>query len=592
MVFNGYPEKILRVNLTTSEINSEQIPEKWLDQYIGGKGLGAAYLYSELEEGVDALSPQNKLLFMLGPLVGIAPGCSRYCVTTKSPHTGTFLDSYSGGHFPAQLRFSLVDHAGIIFEGQAEEPVYLKVDNGNVKLHQASDLKGEKISRVCEYFEGYKVAAIGPAGENLVKYSTISSDEGSHHAGRGGAGAVMGSKNLKAVVVKGDKLEVPEVKDLRKTHLKRLADGEDTKWAREGGTPQIIDWTNETGTLPTRNWTKGSYEKTGSLNIDVVRENTKSRDACYLCPVSCGFNLKFKEGAFKGLETGWGPEYESIAMNGANTEIDDLSAVAKIADLCDELGMDTITTGNVLGWAMECSDKGLIDYDIDFGDYKKAIELVKKVANRDGIGDLLAEGTREAAKEYGEQAKEAAVQVKGLELPGYDPRGSFSMALAYATSDRGGCHMRAFSIGSDALGGDRDPYSTEGHAEAVIQLQNENALLWSLIACDTTGYTLDDSVDWLNSLRYEVDRGSLEKAGERIWNLTRLFNIREGFSRSEDSIPERLKQPLKRGGPADGNLITDEEFNRMLDEYYEMRGWRQDGRPTEGKIEELDLKDI
>ena len=585
--------KILRVNLSTKRIRSEEVPEEWLNQFIGGKGLGAIYLYNELKKGVKALSPENKLLFMWGPLTGLAPGCSRYCVVTKSPLTGAFLHSYSGGNFPSQLRFSLPDHLGIIFEGKAESSVYLKIDNGTAELRDASKLKGKNIDEVCHYFEDYEVATIGPAGENLVKFATISSDNGHHHAGRGGAGAVMGSKNLKAVVVRGKRPDVSqEVKNLQKEEVHRLATSEITMGPREGGTPRVVDMINKVGAFPTRNWTKGSFEHANKINLEAVKKNAKKRVTCYNCPIACGFDLEMTEGLYKGLKTGRGPEYETLGMIGANLEIGDLSAVAKIADLCNKLGMDTISMGNVIGWTMECSEKGLIDYKIKFGESQKAIELVEKIAYRKDIGDMLAEGVRYASDQVGREAKEAAVEIKGLELPAYEPRGSFSMGLAYATSDRGACHMRAWAIGGDVFG-DRDPYSIQkGHAEAVIQEQNLRSVIPdSLVACSFAGYTraIDKVIEWLNLLGYDLDAKDIELTGEQIWNLTRMFNVREGFCRNDDYLPRRMERPLKQGGPADGNFIPKGDFDKMLSWYYEIRGWNEDGKPSVQKLKKLNL---
>ncbi len=585
--------KILRVDLSTGKIRSEEVPEERLNQFVGGKGLGAAYLYRELKEGIQALSPQNKLLFMLGPLVGLAPGCSRYCVVTKSPLTRAFLHSYSGGDFPSQLKFSLPDHLGIILEGKAEAPVYLKVDNGTAELMDGSKLKGKKTDEVCDHFKDYKVAAIGPAGENLVKFATISNDNGHHHAGRGGAGAVMGSKNLKAVIVRGEKPEVSEeIRNLQKEERRRLITSGATKGPREGGTPRLVDMINEVGAFPSRNWTKGSFEHANKINLDMVKKEAKKRVSCYNCPIACGFDLKMTEGLYKGLETGKGPEYETLGMVGANLEISDLSGVAKIGDLCNKLGMDTISTGNVIGWTMECSEKGLINYEIKFGDCKKAVELVEKIAYREDIGDMLAEGTRYAGNQVGGEAKEAAVEVKGLEPPAYDPRGSFSMGLAYATSDRGACHMRVWAIGGDVFG-DRDPYSAEkGHAEAVIQQQNLRSLIPdSLVSCSFAGYTyaIDNVVKWLNVLGYDLHARDLELIGERIWNLTRMFNVREGFSRKDDFLPRRMGRPLKQGGPADGSFIPKGDLDKMLTWYYDIRAWDKDGTPSVKKLQELKL---
>jgi aldehyde:ferredoxin oxidoreductase len=586
-------DKLLKVDLTKKNVSTEKIPESWLKKFIGGKGLGAALLHEENKVDVNPLSEDNKLIFSWGPFLGLAPGASRYCVVTKSPLTGTFLDSYSGGHFPTYLRFNLPEYRAIVISGAASEPVTLQINKGEVKFKDAGRYWGKTTREMADVKEGFLEASIGPAGENLVKFATISSDGGKHHAGRGGAGAVMGSKNLKSVLVsKIDEPDtLPDLSELRGDQLKYLSSSDNTKWARDVGTIGTLDPMNEAGALPTGNWTKGRFEGAGDIDDEAVTAATANRESCYLCPVACGYNLKFAAGSENEWETHKGPEYETTVMNGSLPEIGNLEDVARIGNLCDSLGLDSISTGNVISWAMEVSEKNLIDYSIGFGDGEKAAELVKKVAGRDDLGDLLAEGTRYAGEKVGGEAREASVEVKGLELPSFEPRGSFSMALAYATSDRGACHQRAYPIGTDALGGDRDPYATEGHAAAVIPDQNLRSLTYSLITCDFTAYQLDQVKDWLTAFGYDLSGDELKTTGERIWNLTRLFNVREGFSREDDKLPERMKKPLEGDGPARGNSISEEEFQEMLDEYYSLRGWDEEGRPKKEKLFELDLED-
>jgi len=591
---------LLRVNLDEQTVETETVPEAYRDQFVSGKGLGAAMLLDEIEAGTDPLSPSNKMFFVFGPLTGHAPGTSRYGVVTKSPLTGAFVDSYSGGHFPSMVRFAMPSYLGIVFEGRADQPVSLRITDDDVTLESADHLWGSHDAReTAREFpdRNTKVAAIGPAGENQVKFATISSDEASHHAGRGGVGAVMGSKNLKAVVATGTKPDDSELQDLRIQHMQRLGSSDEVAWARTGGTQLIVDWTQEVGALPSRNWTRGQIPDVDDLNIDAFEPGHQRPDSCYNCPVACGHVTDFSEtelgGAFPDASVAWGPEYETIGMMGANTDITDVTGVTEMADRADRLGMDTISLGNAVSWLMEVSEKGLVDYDIEFGDAAAAAELVRKVAHREGIGDDLAEGTAAAAERLCDgapEAREAAVEVKGLELPAYDPRASFSMALAYATSDRGGCHQRAFPIGSDALGGPRDPYKTEGHAEVVVDQQNEGALSYSMVACDFTAYDYDRVAEWLNEFGYDVSVDDLETVGERAWNVVRLFNLREGFDREDDSLPERLKRPLESGGPADGNHLTDEAFTEMLDEYYELRGWNEEGVPTAETVERLGIE--
>jgi len=591
---------LLRVNLTERTTETEEISEEYRNKFISGKGLGAAMLLRELEPGTDPLSPENRMIFTFGPLTGHAPGTSRYGVVTKSPLTGAFVDSYSGGHFPSMFRFALPTYLGVVFEGKADEPVMLRVTDDGVTIEDADHLWGSHDAReTAEAFpdRDTKVAAIGPAGEHQVKFATISSDEASHHAGRGGVGAVMGSKNLKAVVASGTKPDDSGLQDLRIQHTQRLGSSDEVRWARTGGTQLIVDWTQEVGALPSHNWTKGSIPNVDELNIGAFEPGHQRPDSCYNCPVACGHVTDFSEtdvdGAFPDASVAWGPEYETIGMMGANTDITDVTGVTELADRADRLGMDTISLGNVVSWLMEVSEAGLVDFDIAFGDAETAADVVDKVAHREGIGDALAEGAAGAAEQLCDghsDAREAAVEVKGMELPAYDPRASFSMALAYATADRGGCHQRAFPIGSDAMGKEREPYDTEGHAEAVVEEQDENALSYSMVACNFTAYSYERVAEWLTEFGYDVGVEDLETVGERAWTMTRLFNLREGFGREDDSLPERLKRPLESGGPADGNYLTDEAFGEMLDEYYELRGWTDEGVPETETLERLGVE--
>ncbi len=595
-------DTLIRVNLTDKEISSETVPQEYRDRFIAGKGLGAALLFDELEAGVDPLSPENKLYFLFGPLTGFAPGTSRYGVVTKSPLTGTFVDSYSGGHFPTMVRYALSNVLAIAVEGRAEDPVMLRIDDGELRLEDATDLWGLNTKETARQFEGKrtKTACIGPAGENQVKFATISSDEGTHHAGRGGVGAVMGSKNLKAVVTTGNSPpKAPDIQQLKVKHTQRLGTDDEVSWARNGGTQLIVDWTQEVGALPSHNWSRGTIENVDDLNIDAFSEGHVGTDSCFGCPVACGHVVDFEEtdadveGDFPDASVDWGPEYETIGMMGANTDITNVTEVTELANLADEFGMDTISLGNVISWLMEVTEAGLVDSDLRWGDAATAAEIIRDIAHREGIGDELAEGTARAAEllcDGHPDAREAAVQIKGLELPAYEPRASFSMALAYATADRGACHQRAFPIESDALGGKRDPYDTAGHASVVIDEQDENALTYSMVSCSFTAYNYERVCEWLNELAYDVTIEDLHAVGERAWNATRLFNVREGFGRDEDALPDRFTRPLKQGGPADGKAISEDDFETMLDDYYEQRGWTSDGVPTTETLERLEME--
>ncbi|MCF7876563.1 aldehyde ferredoxin oxidoreductase, partial [Candidatus Bipolaricaulota bacterium] len=310
---------LLKVNLTDESVTTEEIPEDWLEKFIGGKGLGAAFLHEENRPDMNPLSPKNNLIFAWGPFLGLAPGCSRYCVVTKSPLTGTFLDSYSGGHFPTYLRFNLPEYRAMMVSGKANHPLVLTIDGGEVGLEDGREYWGSTTREMGAAKEGFLEASIGPAGENLVKFATISSDGGKHHAGRGGAGAVMGSKNLKSVFVR--KLDkpgtLPDLPGLRKEQLNYLNSSENTRWARNAGTIGTLNPMNEAGALPTRNWTKGRFEEAGEIDDEAVAEARANSESCYLCPIACGYNLKFAAGTDNEWETHKGPEYETTVMNGS-----------------------------------------------------------------------------------------------------------------------------------------------------------------------------------------------------------------------------------------------------------------------------------
>lgn len=578
----------LRVDLSTGTVKQEPIHPDLIRNCIGGKGLGAALLYRHLAPGVDPLSPENILIFALGPLGALAPSSSRLAVVTRSGLTGGFLDSYSGGRFPAYLHFALPDCLAIIIEGRASGPVMLVVEDGSVDIRDADDLTGLDTKQTAARFPEHEVACIGPAGEHLVRFATISTDGGLRHAARGGPGAVMGSKNLKVVAVRRTRRppSSPPVAALRRRHQAMMNDDPDVQGAHDQGTVGFLLPVNGAGALPTRNWTEGRFEGIDRIGVDRFQEHSVRRITCYGCAIACGYNLRFGD-----FETGKGPEYETVVLNGPLLDIDDLEAIARLGEQCDRLGLDTMTMGNICAWAMDASRRGSMEYPISFGDAAGAMEFVRKVAYREGVGDTFADGLDRAARMLS-GGDEGVAAVKQMELPSFDPRASLSMALAYATSDRGGCHTRALPIVSDALGDDRDPFSPEGHAPAVIADQNHRAVTYSLIACDFACYSPAQCVEWLRLLGFRVDEDGLARIGERIWTLTRLFNVREGFSRLDDALPDRFTEPLAGSGPASGRSVSPSDFKQMLDEYYRLRRWDEDGVPTPALIRDLGLEDL
>ena len=584
-------QKILRVNLSEKSVKEEFIPSELIERYIGGKGLASYYLYKELEPRIDPFHPENKLLFFVGPLAGL-PGYSRHVIASKSPLTSTFSDSYAGGWFGVEL--AKADYRGLIIEGKAEKLVYLRIEDGDVYIEDATQLKGKTTYETDASFPSYHVAAIGPAGEKLVRFACIINDASkpvrSGVAGRGGLGAVMGAKNLKAIVVKGGKSPVeffPEkVRDqasqIRSTITEYLKK-EVAPGIGLGGNLPALMMTAEAKVLPVKNFREGSINGYEKVNEDAFRHLRIRNTTCYLCPLACGIVLRAKEGAFAGLELDR-IEYETVALNGPNCGQLDKSVIAKVALLCNEYGMDTISVGNITSLVMECSERGLIDYKLDYGDARGQVKLVEMIGRREGIGDLLAEGVIRAASKLG--VAEYAVAIKGLEIPGYDVRGPVGMALAYATADRGGDHLRAWTVATEL----EKPFTIQGKAKLTKELQDLNSALWCLISCDnipanTTGdpmkfvdlsLTALNTLGWKEVFGWEITREKFLAIGERIYNLTRLFNMREGFSRKDDCLPQRLKEPRADTGWE----LTETDFQMMLKEYYALRGWDENGKPT------------
>jgi aldehyde:ferredoxin oxidoreductase len=600
----GYVGKILRVDLSSGKTSLEDLNLEWARLFIGGKGLGAKYLYEELEPGTDPLSPDNVLILMTGPLTGTTAPCApKYAIYTKSPLTNAFLDSYMGGYLGAELKFAGFD--GVIIRGKADKPVYLWISDGKAEIRDAKHLWGldihETEKRIKEELSDkeVKVAAIGPAGENLARIACITVDL-YRHAGRGGSGAVMGSKNLKAIAVRGHQgVSVPNIErfiELCKEITKNDVLTEDNLWAKKGGTPNFLQMVQEGGILPTRNFQMGVFEHANKVDSDAVREKIfVRRRACYGCPLGCGNLTLVEKGPFAGTLVE-GPEYETLALAGSNCYISELEAIARYNLLCDKLGLDTISTGDTIAFAMECYEKGVITkedtngLELTFGNVEAYIEMPDLIAYRKGIGDVLAEGVRRATEKIGKGSERFTVQVKGLEYPGYDPRGSIGMALAYATSDRGACHLRAWPASSEVFG-DVDPFTTEGKAQLVINDQNQNSAKWSLVVCDFYAIGYENIAKLCSAATgWKLSEDDMKVIGERIWNLIRMFNVREGLTRKDDSLPYRISNDPLQGGKADGHVVKPEDFNKMLDRYYKLRGWDREGRPTTKKLKELGLK--
>lgn len=583
----SYTGKVLRVNLTTGKSNVESLNEEWAREYIGGKGLSIKYLYEELKPGVDPLSADNKLILMTGPMTGtIIPNSGKLAIAAKSPATGTILDCSIGGHFAAELKFAGYD--AVIIEGKSEKPVYLYIEDQKIELRSAADLWGkgahETEHLLREALDDVVTLAIGQAGENLVPMSCISSQL-YRQAGRGGIGAVMGSKNLKAVSVKGSVgLKVPNIRKFAAAMNKIKREDtmtEENMWTFTDGTPLIVELCQSTGILPTRNFQEGTFDQYESLNSDAIKSALKAKIACFACPLACGNYVE------KGQTRVEGPEYETLALCGSNCGIGDLEAVIEFNRLCDDYCLDTISAGNAVAFAMEMTEKGIHDFGIRFGEIETYLTMPGLIANRQGVGADLATGVRAMAAKYG--GTDFAMHVKGLEIPGYEARGSWSMGLAYGTADRGACHMRAWPAAVEAFG-DIDPFTSDGKAELVIGMQDDNAVKFSAIFCDSWALSTDRMAEILSLLlEREITAAELTIIGERIYNLARLFNEREGFDRKDDFLPERIFSEKLTTGVTAGRFLPREEYEKMLADYYKLRGWDENGKLTAEKKKALNL---
>jgi len=590
-----YTGKVLRIDLSAGATAVEPLDMDWARLYLGGKGLLFRYLWDEVAPGLDPASPANPLMLVTGPFAGTnVTTASRLVVGCKSPTTGTILDSYVGGSFAPEMKFAGYDI--IILTGVAPEPTVVWISDDVVEFRSATPYLGMKTSEVEEALRNdldgdAKVLSIGPAGESRIPWACLSTDQ-YHKAGRGGAGALMGMKNVKAVAIRGTgSVPVGDAKAFLDAmyalhHDYILTDT--NLWAHEEGTPMLVDVINGGGALPTRNYSSGTFEGADKINSESFQKIRVKKRACYQCAIGC---RNFHATKWAGAEVrGEGPEFETIALCGSNCGIDDIDALMKFNELCDELGMDTISSGSVVGLAMDLCEKGYADFGLAFGDSKGYLQAVELMAKREGYGAELALGAKALAAKYGHP--ELAMQVKNMEVPGYDPRGAFGMALSYATSDRGACHMRSFPVGQEIVEGSMPADTFEGKAEWIVNAeaggQNFFALKFSGIWCDFWAIDLEQIAMLMKHLwGREFSRDELMQMGERIWNLGRLFNLREGLTIADDALPERMHDQRFAEGAAAGKVIDRAAFAAALQEYYAIRGWDAAGVPSEAKLSEL-----
>ena len=580
-----YAGQVLHVDLSRKTAEARPLEKEWADQYIGGWGLGVKYFTEIVPPQTDPLSPENALVFMTGPMAGtLAPTGSRLCLISKSPVSRTVFESNLGGSFGAELKFAGYD--GLVVTGRADEPVWLRIEDDRVSLDSAAEIWGQGVFDTETWLEdrmghGVKCLSIGPAGENGIVYSCVGS-ESYRQLGRGGTGALFGSKNLKAVACRGTGgVQVAEIGEFMGEVGEAMTGSlltDDNMWAKNEGTPVLVDLTNEMGIHPTHNFSGGFNPNKHRLNSDAIGDVKIGDRACSSCPMGCGNFTSLGDVALEG------PEYETLCLGGSNCEISDLEQVMRFNYLCDDLGLDTISTGNVIGLAMGLTEDGAANLGLGFGDADGLLAVLPEIAGRTTPrGQDLALGSAGLAAKYGRPGE--AAQVKGLEMPAYDPRGNYGMGLAYMTSDRGACHLRAFTIMTE------DPFKIRSLAREVVDQQNANAAKWSMCFCDFWG-SIDTEVMarlLTAGLGRQVSAQDLNQAGERVWNLIRLYNLAAGLTAADDDLPEKMTTKALASGPHQGRLVAPEDLAEMKSLYYGFRGWDQEGRPSSAKLRELAL---
>ena len=606
MALGEYGDRVAHVDLASGQIEYKPIPGEWIQKYMGSRGIGVKYVFENGPQ-VDPLSPENILCFMNGPLTGTAVNLSgRMAIVTKSPLTGTVVDSHHGGWSAAKLRWAGFD--GLIFKGKAEKPVYAYIENETVEIRDASEVWGKSVHDTVKYFhkkfgEDLSVITIGQAGENLSRFACwVNEDD--RASGRGGTGCVGGSKNLKAVVIKAEKaMPKPVNQEAWKTAhdqaLAQLMDERVVTSPKKGGlsvygTNVLMNMVNVIGAMPTKNSQYTYFEPHEKISGEYVQENILvANPTCHACPVACKKEVKITEGPYAGLRME-SVEYESAWALGANCDNDNVASVAKMIDQCNDYGFDTIEMGNVLSVYMEASEKGYTNGagGLNWGDYEAMVATIDKIAMREGIGDLLADGSERTAKSWGHP--EISMTVKGMAIPAYDPRGIKGMGVAYATSNRGACHLRGYTpaaeVVANVLGPTdlTDPLDWKGKGELTFIFQNVHTVTDCMNVCKfaTFAESLDTFAAQYSAMTgVEVDVDFLLKVGERVYNLERYYNNLAGFGEGSDYLPERFLKEPSTGPGSEGQVC---ELAEMLEEYYEKRGW-ENGVVPESKLKELDI---
>lgn len=610
-MIGGFAGRILKVNLSSGQVSTEDLDLSLARRLIGCLGIASKIMLEELDSEVEPLSPENKLILATCPLTGSsAPAANKSIVISRSPLTNIWGEAIFSANCGIELKRAGYDM--LIVEGRSDKPVYLWIHDDGVEIRDAVGIWGMETFLACDAIKDdlndkkAAVVSIGPAGEKLVKLSCIISDNG-RAAGRCGLGAVMGSKRLKAIAARGTKkIEVADPKSLNDFSEEILeAARENLKAFSEYGTSRGVVAFEEMGNLPIKNWTRGRFS--GAANISGVRMAETiliGKKACFACPVACGRYVKVSEGSYAPLE-GYGPEYETIAALGSLCMNDNLESIAKANDLCNRFGLDTISVGATIAFAMECYEKGIITkgdtggIELTWGNHEAMIKMIELIGGRKGLGAILGEGSKRAAEKIGRGAENYAMHVKGLEIPMHNPYRFKEMGLQYATSERGACHLRGFSMLTARgilipdLGLDKklDGFTIEGKPHIVKIMQDACRMIDALGICKFVVLFGKVSPITLTKLYaavtgWEATLEDLMRAGERIWMLQRVFNVKMGVKREDDSLPERfLKEPMVDGA-AKGQVV---ELEPMLREYYAERGLDENGKPTENKLRELNL---
>lgn len=608
---DAYTGQFLVVDLNRQEAYTIPLPE-WLKRdYVGGKGFGAKLLYDLTAAGGDPLGPENPLLFMTGPLTATAAPSMRACVVTKSPLTGIYLDSYFGGRFGPEIKYAGYD--GLIILGRASRPTYLWIRDGEVTFRSAEGAWGKDALEANAWIKAdlkspeVRVVTIGQAGERRVRYALICC-EYNRQAGRGGAGAVMGAKNLKGVAISGSRLVRVHDADAFASACRAANDdilaSETCTALTHSGTSNSVPWSNAVGTLPFRNYYDQVFPKADRLGDEGQQKHLfLGKAACFGCPIRCSQMGAVRTGKYAQMITDI-VEYESAALIGTNLDIHDIRAVAHLVKLCDRFGLDSMSTGSVIGFAFEAIERGAlevpagVEVDLKFGSVAGAEYLIRAIAFQEGeLGRLLGQGVKRAAAELGRGSDAYALHVKGLEMPGWAPRGTPGMGLAYMTADRGACHQRgfmvAFEVGGELYQGQPvDTYALEKKAEILKGEQDYLAGLDALVKCDFGAFGIQKAqyLRLFNAATGRNETGDFFSfLGERIWNLTRLFNLREGLTSKDDRLPRRIVAEPLPGGPHKGRRISRRDSATLLADYYRVRGWDTQGRPMGATLQTLGL---